>query len=120
MTMPNKLSSLIAARCKSETENHIVKAGLERYEEVFTRHAILIRGTLKEISELLLLEAIHPLDLLLLTELNRVLRLLLPSSLSWAVLSGRIGAALHRALLGVALLPLQEQLLPLAAAKLTD
>jgi hypothetical protein len=118
--MPNKLPRLIPARRKAETKDHIVQTGLEGDQEVLTCHPILVRCTLEEIPELLLQKPVHPLDLLLLTELNRVLRLLLPASLSWAVLSGRIGAALHRALLGVALLPLQEQLLPLAAAKLTD
>src|SRR5204862_5171283 len=63
--------------------------------------------------ELLLQHAVHPAGLLLLAELKQVLGLLRPTA---AVLAGREGTRLERALRPVALAALEEQLHLLAAA----
>jgi hypothetical protein len=120
MAMSHELSRLIATRRKPKAENHVIEAGLEGDEQVFTRDSTLARCAHEEVPELLLLKAIHPLHLLLLAKLDGIVGLLPSPGLGRAMLPRRVGAALDRALLGVALLPLQEQLLPLAAAELAD
>jgi len=64
---------------------------------------------------LLLEHAVITLGLLLLTQLNAVLALLLASA---SMVAWRIGAALDAALVGQAALALEKQLLPLTTALL--
>ena len=96
------------------------EARLEKHQKVLTRHALLAVRVIEERTELLLVQSIHPLHLLLLAKLIGVVRLLPATRLGRPMLPRRIRAPVHRALLRVALLTLQEQLLTFASAELAD
>jgi hypothetical protein len=68
----------------------------------------------ERIAELLFRDAVHALDLLLLTQLLGVLRHFLAACRGLTVLAWRVRTTFHRALLGEALGPLEEQLLSFA------
>src|SRR5690606_14943177 len=118
--VPDELPRLLPARRKAHPVHHVVQASLQRDQQVLTRHARLLRRTVEQVPEVPLGDPVDPLDLLLLPELLRVVGCLAPPRLRETVLPRRVVAPLDRALLRVALRPLQEQLLPLAAAKLAD
>src|SRR5690606_2944533 len=100
--------------------HHVVQTGLQRHQKVVARHPGLLRRTIEQVPEVPLGNAVDALDLLLLTELLRVVGRLPPPRLRKPVLSRRVVPPLDRALLRVAPRPLQEQLLPLASAELAD
>src|SRR5687768_3973122 len=117
MAVPDELARRLAARREPHPVDDVVEAGLEGDQQVRALDARLQRRGLERIAELALGEAVHPLHLLLLPELLRVLRRLpRTTSALLPVLAGGIGTALDRTLLGKALGALQEQLGSLAAA----
>ena len=112
MPMPNQLASRRPAGGEAHAEDDVVQPGLQGDDEVLTRDARSGRGPLEEVPELLLVQAVDPLHLLLLTKLDRVVGLLAATGLRRAVLARRVGAPLDGALLGVALLPFRKSFWP--------
>src|SRR5262249_4079135 len=113
--VPHELPRLRARRGEPEPIHDVVEAPLEELEQ---RHAGDAAGALRRLeiaSELILEDAVDPLDLLLLAQLQAVAGQLRLARL--AVLPGREVALLDRALLRVAPLALEKQLHRLAAAK---
>src|SRR5699024_8477638 len=95
----------------------VVETGLEEAEEVVAGLALHLRRHLIVMSELALEDAVVTSRHLLCAQLNAVLGSLLSAL---AVLARGIGSARDRALVCVASLALEEQLLSLAAAQLAD
>src|SRR4051812_2830943 len=115
MAVADELAGLASRGREAKPHQHVVEAPLEQRKQVLTGDAGLPRGAHVVVAELLLQHAVVALGLLLLAQLDAVLRLLLASA---AVVARRIGAALDAALVGEAALALQEELLPLTAALL--
>src|SRR5207248_8289441 len=100
----------------AEPVDDVVQPRLEHAQQGLTRHARAL-GRLRVVrAELLFEQAVVAACLLLLAQLQQVLRLLNPAA---AVLARRIRAPFDRALLGQAALALQEELHPLAPADAT-
>ena len=114
MTMQHQLTRLRAGAGEAQTINHIVQAGFEQTEQVFTGNARHLLRHFEIVAELAFQHAIVTAGVLLGTQLLAVFGNLLASL---AMLAGRIGAAVNRALLGIAALALQKQFLTLAAAE---
>src|SRR5204863_4070302 len=106
-----------ARRGESEPEDDVVQPSLEIDEQQLAGDPLLAIGRFEGQAELLFKQAIHPLDLLLLPELDAVTLQLDPAL---PVLAGGEVALLDGALLGEAAVPLQEQLHPLPAAEPAD
>src|SRR5213079_2463945 len=102
-----------ARSCEAEAVDDVVEARLKHPEQLLAGDARSLRGLRVVGAELLLQQAVVPSRLLLLAQLQQVLALL---DTATAVLPRRIGAALDRALLRQAALPLEEELHALAAA----
>ena len=113
----DELAGLRARRREAEPEDDVVETGLERLQERLAGHAVVGLGLAEVVAELALEDAVHAADLLLLAQLDAVLAHLAAAD---AVLAGRRGPALERALLGVAARALQEELAALAAAQAAD
>ena len=120
VTMSDDLTGLTTALSEAHPEDDVVQPGLERDEQVLTRHARDVVRMFEEAPELPFTQSVNPLHLLLLAELHRVARLLAATLLCRTVLTGRVRAALDRALLGVALLTLQKQLSTFTTAELAN
>src|SRR5690606_27975970 len=118
--VPNQLARSLAARSEAQPVHDVVQPRLQPDEQVLARHALLPRSFLEQVLEVLLRHTVDAADLLLLTQLLRVVRRLPTPRLRQSVLPRRIVAPIHRAFLRVALGPLQKQLLPLAPAELAD
>src|SRR5690606_4773081 len=110
VAVADQLARGLAARREAHPVDHIVQAALEGREEVVARHARQGGHLLERVAELTLRHAIDALDLLLLTELLRVLAHLAAAGRVLAVLTRGIRTTLDRALLGEALRALEEQL----------
>src|SRR3954452_1816076 len=100
---------------EAKPDEHVVEPRLEQPQEVLAGDAGLAARLLVVVGELLLQDAVVAAGLLLLTQLEAVLGLLLPAA---AVVAGRVGPALDAALVGQAALALEEELDALAAALL--
>src|ERR671914_549587 len=100
---------------EAEPHEHVVEARLEQPQQVLARHARLPAGLGVVVAELLLQHAVVATRLLLLAQLQPVLRLARAAA---AVVPGRVVAPLDAALVRQAALALQEQLHALAAALL--
>src|SRR5262249_27943895 len=100
---------------EAEPVHDVVESRLEHAQQVLAGHAGAPRRLVVVRAELLLEQAVEPARLLLLAELQEVLRLLDPAA---AVLARGVAAALDRALVGEAALALEDHLHPLAAALL--
>src|SRR5262249_27381099 len=109
----DELAGLRARRGEAEPVDDVVEPRLERAEEVLAGDARAARRLRIVDLELLLGQAVVAARLLLLAELEQVLALLDAAA---AVLTRRVAAALDRALLGQAALPLEEELHALPAA----
>jgi hypothetical protein len=118
--VPDELTSLAAALSEAHPKDDVVESSLESDHQILTGNTGDMVRALEETSKLLLGHPVDALDLLLLTELTSIIRLLPSALLRWTMLSRRIRTALHGTLFGIALLTLQEQLLILATAKLAD
>src|SRR4030095_11101628 len=104
-----------ARGCEPEAVDDVVEPPLEHAQELLARDARAFRSLRVVGAELLLEQAVVAARLLLLAQLEQVLRLLDAAA---SVLARRIAAALDRALLGQAALALQEELHALATALL--
>ena len=116
VAVADELTRGLAAGGEAHAVHHVVEARLECREQVVARDAGLRRDLLERVAELLLAQPVDALDLLLLTQLLRVLRRLAAARRRLAVLAGRVRTTLDRALLGEALGALEEQLGSFAAA----
>ena len=113
----DQLAGLRAAHGEAEAVNDVVQAALADGEQVLAGLAGTALGHVEVAAELALEEAVVPLGLLLLTHLLAVLGGLAPAL---TVLSGGVGAVFHCALLSVAPVALEEELLALPAALAAD
>ena len=118
MAVAHELAGLRAAGAPAGAEGDVVEAGLEQAQQVLTGDALLAGRLLVEVAELLLHEAVDAAGLLLLAQLGEVLRALLAAGA--AVVAGRVGPALDRALHRVALGALEVELHALAPAEPAD
>jgi hypothetical protein len=114
MAVAHELTRLRAGSRESQPVDDVVETRLEQAQEVLTGDPGSARRLRVVGAELLLEQAVVAARLLLLAQLEQVLRLL---DAPTAVLAGRIAAALDRALLGQAALALEEEFHPLAAAE---
>ena len=115
MAVADELARLAPRRREAESHEHVVEAALEQRQQVLAGDPRLARGLVVVQAELLLEHAVVAAGLLLLAQLDAVLRLALAAA---AVVARRVAAALDAALVGQAALALEEQLLALAAALL--
>src|SRR4029079_7600109 len=115
VAVTHELARLRAGGGEAEEVHDVVEPRLEHPQQHLAGDAGALGRLLVVRPELLLQQPVEAACLLLLTELEQVLRLLDPAA---AVLARRIAAALDRALVGEAALALEEQLHPLAAALL--
>src|SRR5215207_9385292 len=106
---------IICRAWRREADEHVVEARLEQPQQVLAGHAGLPAGLVVVVAELLLEHAVIPPRLLLLAQLQPVLRLPRPAA---AVVARRVVAPLDAALVRQAALALQEELHALAAALL--
>ncbi len=74
VAVANELARRLAARREAHAVDDVVETALERGEKVVARDARQRRDALERVAELLLAHAVDALDLLLLTQLLRVLR----------------------------------------------
>src|ERR1044072_6628777 len=100
---------------RPEPDEDVVEPGLEDREQVLARDPLHAGGLVVVDPKLLLEHAVVAASLLLLAQLDAVLRLLLAPA---AVVARRVRAALDAALVREAALALEEELLALAAALL--
>src|SRR5215468_246689 len=114
MAVGHHLPGLAARRGEAQAMHHVVQPKLQEAQQVFARHALLALGPLEILAELRLQHAVDPLGLLLFAELDTVRRELATVE---AVLTGRIVAALDRALVGEAARALEKQFLTFAPAQ---
>src|SRR6185312_9999119 len=115
VSVANQLASLRVIGGEPQTIDDVVETPLEELQQVLTGHALHADRLVVVPAELALGETVEALDLLLLTQLRTVVRQLAPPRLT--VLAGRVGAPLVAALVGVAAVPLEEQLHVFAPAK---
>src|SRR5690606_25403970 len=110
VAVADELPGLVAAGREVRAEHDVVETLLEHPQQVLAGDARLAVGDGVHVAELLLEHAVDAARLLLLAELEEVLAL---ADAAATVLTGRVRLALHRALHGVALGTLEEQLHPL-------
>src|SRR5256885_214082 len=112
--VPHDLARLGAARAEPHAVRNCVQARLQELQKTLARHAFAARSLRIGLAELALEEPVYAAQLLLLAQLLAEIGHTAAAFLS--VLSRRIAAALDRAFVGEALLALEEEFLPLAAA----
>src|SRR5690606_6229375 len=115
VTVPHLLAGGVARLGEAGAVDHVVEPALQDLEQVLAGLAGPPAGLLVVAVELLLEDAVDAAGLLLLPELELVLRLL---GTATAVLTRRVGTDLDGALRGLALLALEEELGLLPAAEL--
>src|SRR4051794_20322157 len=115
VAVADQLARLAARGSEAQPDEDVVEPAFEDPQQVLARDALLARGLLVVVAELLLEDAVVAARLLLLPQLDAVLGLLLAPA---AVVAGRVRAALDAALVGEAALALEEELLTLATALL--
>ena len=118
VAVADELAGLGPARAPAGAVGDVVEAELEHLQQVLAGDARAAVRLGVDAAELLLHEAVDAAGLLLLTELEQVLGALALAGA--AGLAGRVGAPLDRALHGVALGALEEQLHALPAAEPAD
>src|SRR6185503_12991411 len=115
VAVPHELARGAARGSEAETEHDVVETPLEHLEQHLAGDALRLARLGERVAELALQQPVDAASLLLLAQLQAVVRLLGAPAL--AVLAGRIAAALERALVGEAARALQEQLHPLTPAE---
>ena len=113
----HELARVVAGRRDAEPEDHVIEPQLEDAEQVLARHAGAGLSVLEVVVELALQDAVDAADLLLLAQLEAVVADLAAAD---AVLAGRRGPPLERALLGIAARTLEEELGAFATAEPAD
>ena len=113
VTVVDQLTSLAAGVGQTQTEHNVVQTAFQDCQQVFACLAGTADGHLEVAAELALQNAIESLGLLLFTELLAILGAL---AAALAVLAGSECTIVHCALVGVAAVALQEELLALSAA----
>ena len=113
VAMQHQLTGLSAAHGEAQAVHHVVKTALQNGEEVLAGLAGTALSQLEVTTELALQNTVKSLCLLLLAQLLAVLGGL---AAALAVLAGSIAAASDGALISVATVALQEELLALSAA----
>src|SRR5262249_31595824 len=113
----DELPRLVARAPEAEPVDDVVEAPLQLLEQDLARDALLLGRAVEGEGELALHEAVQPLRLLLLAELEAVALQLALDPRALAVLAGGVVALLDRALLGEAAIALEEELHALAAAQ---
>ena len=117
MAMVDELTALCTGGSPAKQVNNVIEPTLADTQQVFARYALAALRHLEVFTELTLLNAVVTASLLLRTQLKAIFGSLLPAL---AVLARRIGTALHRALVRIAALALEEELLALTAAQLAN
>src|SRR4051794_23922225 len=115
VAVQDELAGLAPRAREPEPHQYVVEAALQQSQQVLTRHARLAARLVVVVAELLLEHAVVAAGLLLLAQLQPVLRLLRAAA---TVLARRVRAPLDAALVGEAALAFQEELHALAAALL--
>src|SRR6478735_7099442 len=115
VAVAHDLAGHVAALGEAGAVDDVVQPGLEDAQQVLAGLALLAVGLVVVTAELLLQHAVDPGALLLLPHLQEVLAVLGPTA---TVLTRGVGTDLDRALRGLALGTLEEQLHLLAAAAL--
>src|SRR3954469_5342316 len=113
VAVPHELAGHVAGLGEAGPVHDVVQPRLEDLQEDLTGLALLLVGLFVVAAELLLQHAVDAAGLLLLTQLQQVLAVLAATP---AVLARRVGPDLDRALRGLALAALEEQLHLLAPA----
>src|SRR5688500_3122158 len=114
VAVAHQLAGHVAGLGEAGPVDHVVEARLEDLQQDLTGLARLAVGLFVVTAELLLEDAVDAAGLLLLTKLEQVLAVLGAAA---AVLTRRVGPDLDRALRGLALAALEEQLHLLAPAE---
>src|SRR4051794_41186524 len=107
VAVAHQLASHVAGLSQAGPVDHVVQPRLEDLEQNLTGLAGLLVGLFVVAAELLLQHAVDAAGLLLLAQLEQVLAVLAAAP---AVLARRVGPDLDRALRGLALAALEEQL----------
>src|SRR5207247_2711119 len=106
--VPHDLARLGAARTEPHAVRNGIQARFQQLQKTLARHAFAARGLCIGLAELALEEHVYAAQLLLLPQLLAKIGHAAAAFLS--VLSRRIAAALDRALVAAAFLPLEERL----------
>ena len=115
MTVADELARLTARGREAQPHHDVVETRLEQAQQVLAGDARLPAGLVVVGAELTLEYAVETTRLLLLAQLQAILRLLHAPA---TVIARRVRATLDAALVGQAALTLEEELHPLAAALL--
>src|SRR6185295_6853636 len=115
MAVTHELARGAPRRRQAEAEDDVVQASLEHLQQHLAGDALGLARLRERVAELALEQAVDAAGLLLLAQLETVVRLLRAPAL--AVLAGRVATAFERALVGEAARALQEQLHPLTPAE---
>src|SRR5690606_14315323 len=115
VTVHHQLPGRSARRREAQPVDHVVQPALQELQEGFARHALAAGRLLVITPKLALQHPVDPAQLLLLTQVDAVFSQTRAPSL--AVLARRIRAAVHGALLSIALFTLQKELFSLTPAQ---
>src|SRR5215470_11162052 len=118
MAVAHQLAGLGVVRGEAHAVHDVVEAALQELDQRVARDALGAERLVVVAAELLLGDAVDPLDLLLLAQLLAVVRALAAPAL--AVLPRRVRAPLVAALVGIAALSLEEELHVFAPAEPTN
>src|SRR5262249_2412313 len=117
VSVADQLSRLGSSVGEAHPEHHVVQPQLQLLEQILAGLTLCRGRAVVVAAELTLEQTVHPLHLLLLAQLHAVAGEL---HAPLAMLGGRIGAPLDRALIGVAAISLQIHLQIFSSADATN